>query len=76
MKLTMEQDFLYSRALIEEVTELGMAALVHDAQIDERFSAAQSIMSSGMRSILAAPLLDSEDTLGMIVLGSRTTIRQ
>jgi serine phosphatase RsbU (regulator of sigma subunit) len=65
-----------SRALIEEVCEKGMAALVLDAETDERFSAAQSIIMSGVRSLLATPLLDTDGTLGMIVLSSKAAIRQ
>jgi serine phosphatase RsbU (regulator of sigma subunit) len=62
---------LYSRALAREVTEKGVAALVMDASLDQRFAMAESIMASGMRSLLAAPLLDSEGCLGMIVLSSK-----
>jgi serine phosphatase RsbU (regulator of sigma subunit) len=69
-------DFLYSRSLLHEVAEKGMAALVLDAQTDARFAAAESIMTSGVRSLLAAPLLDSEGSLGMIVLSSRAHVRR
>jgi phosphoserine phosphatase RsbU/P len=68
-------NFLYSRSLIREVTEKGLAALVHDASSDERFSASESILSSGVRSLAAAPLLDSEGCPGMIVLSSRVHMR-
>ena len=66
----------HSRRLAEEVTGRGLAALVQDASLDDRFAAAESIMISGVRSILAAPLLDSEGCLGMIVLHSRARVRQ
>jgi hypothetical protein len=59
---------LVSRRLAEEVTVKGAAALVLDAQADERFAAAQSVLVSGVRSILAAPLSDAEGCLGMIAL--------
>jgi sigma-B regulation protein RsbU (phosphoserine phosphatase) len=67
---------LYSRRLIQEVTQKGLAALVLDAQTDERFSTADSIVSSGVRSLLAAPLLDGERCLGMIALASRAHVRR
>jgi sigma-B regulation protein RsbU (phosphoserine phosphatase) len=67
--------FLCSRSLIAEVTEKGLAALVTDASIDERFAASESIVSSGIRSLVAAPLLDPEGCPGMIVLGSRAHLR-
>jgi sigma-B regulation protein RsbU (phosphoserine phosphatase) len=69
-------DFFFSRSLETEVTEKGQAALVLDAQTDERFAAAESILSSGVRSLIAAPLLDSAGSLGMIVLSSRIHVRR
>jgi serine phosphatase RsbU (regulator of sigma subunit) len=69
-------DFLYSRSLAREVTEKGLAALVEDASADDRFNKAESIMGSGIRSIVAAPLLDSEGCPGLIVLNSRIQVRR
>lgn len=66
----------FSRSLTREVVEKGMAAIVFDVQADERFSAAESMLLSGIRSLIAAPLLDPEGTLGLIVLESRAGIRQ
>ncbi|MEW6368078.1 MAG: SpoIIE family protein phosphatase [Acidobacteriota bacterium] len=71
-----EQDRHPSRSLIREVVEKGMAALVLDVQMDERFSAAASIQTAGVRSLIAAPLLDSEGALGMIVLSSKIAVKQ
>jgi serine phosphatase RsbU (regulator of sigma subunit) len=62
---------LYSRALAQEVTEKGVAALVTDASLDQRFANAESIVVSGVRSLIAAPLLDAEGCLGMIVLTAK-----
>jgi serine phosphatase RsbU (regulator of sigma subunit)/pSer/pThr/pTyr-binding forkhead associated (FHA) protein len=69
-------DYLYSRTLVREVADKGLAAVVLDAQTDERFAQAQSIMASGVRSLVAAPLLDPEGCLGIIVLNSRLQVRQ
>ena len=69
-------EFLYSRSLEREVAEKGQAALVLDAQTDARFAAAESILSSGVRTLLAAPLLAPEANLGMIVLSSRVHQRR
>jgi serine phosphatase RsbU (regulator of sigma subunit) len=71
-----ESDYLYSQTLVSEVAEKGLAALVLDVETDERFAAAESILSSGVRSLVAAPLLDAEGPLGMIVLNSRVHKRQ
>jgi serine phosphatase RsbU (regulator of sigma subunit)/pSer/pThr/pTyr-binding forkhead associated (FHA) protein len=69
-------DYLYSKTLVREVAEKGMAALVLDTQTDERFGAAESILGSGVRSLAAAPLMDPEGSLGMIALNSRLHRRQ
>ena len=71
-----EGEFVASTSLQREVTEKGMAALVLDVDSDERFASAQSILFSGIRSLVAAPLLDVEGSLGMIVLSSRAGVRQ
>jgi sigma-B regulation protein RsbU (phosphoserine phosphatase) len=62
---------LFSRRLVQEVVDKGVAALVTDAGQDERFKRSESILISGVRSLVAAPLLDSEGCLGMIALGAR-----
>lgn len=67
---------LHSSSLAEEVVGKGMAALVHDIDHDDRFQAAHSIITSGVRSLVAAPLLDSDQTLGMILLDSRGRAKQ
>jgi len=67
---------LYSRHLISEVAEKGLAALVLDAQMDDRFNEAHSILNAGVRSLVAAPLLDPDGPLGMMVLGSTYSVKQ
>ncbi|MFL6261660.1 MAG: SpoIIE family protein phosphatase [Thermoanaerobaculia bacterium] len=70
------ESLVFSRSLVREVAEKGMAALVFDVQADERFAAAQSMLLSGIRSLVAAPLLDPDGTLGLILLESRAGVRQ
>jgi phosphoserine phosphatase RsbU/P len=65
-----------SRSLVREVVDKRLAALVVDAPTDERFAAAQSMLQAGVRSVLAAPLLTAERTLGLVVLSSRLTAKQ
>jgi serine phosphatase RsbU (regulator of sigma subunit) len=67
---------LYSKNLIREVAEKGLAALVLDAEMDDRFNQAASILNAGVRSLVAAPLLDPDGPLGMIVLGSTLSVRR
>jgi serine phosphatase RsbU (regulator of sigma subunit) len=71
-----DPDMLSSKNLMEQVVEGRQAALVLDAQTDERFNEAMSLLDAGVRSLVAAPLLDPDGTLGLIVLGSRLTLRQ
>ncbi len=61
---------LHSRSLLHEVIDKGMAACVVDTSLDQRFAEAASLLSAGVRTLIAAPLLDPQGTLGMIVLGS------
>jgi len=67
---------LYSRNLVHQVADKGQAALVLDAAIDDRFNEAKSLVTAGVRSLVAAPLLDPHGSLGMIVLGSLLHVRQ
>jgi len=68
--------FRCSRHLISEVADKGMAALTLDAQTDERFAGADSILGAGVKSLVAAPLHHEGDALGMIVLCSKLSVRQ
>ncbi|HEX2464728.1 MAG TPA: GAF domain-containing SpoIIE family protein phosphatase, partial [Thermoanaerobaculia bacterium] len=69
-------DIPLSRTLVQEVLEKGMAALVFDAATDQRFAASESIMMSGIRSMVAAPLLSEQKPIGMIVLNSKVAVKQ
>lgn len=64
-----------SRSLFHEVIDKGMAAHVVDSAVDERFAESRSLMLSGLRSFIAAPLLDAQGTLGMIVVGAALGVR-
>jgi serine phosphatase RsbU (regulator of sigma subunit) len=69
-------DLAYSESLVDEVAGKEMAALVLDAQTDHRFAGAESILNAGVRSLIAAPLLDPEGALGFMVLSSNAAVRQ
>lgn len=60
-----------SQTLTEEVIEKRQAALVADVTADDRFDDATSLLAMGVRSLIAAPLFDSEGPLGMLALTSR-----
>jgi phosphoserine phosphatase RsbU/P len=63
------------RSLTREVAEKGLAALVYDVHTDRRFAGSDSMLLSGIKSLIAAPLLGPEGSLGMIVLDSRIAVR-
>lgn len=64
---------LCSSTLRHEVAGRGMAALALDVREDHRFSASESMMISGMHSLVAAPFMapHEEKSLGMIALSTR-----
>jgi serine phosphatase RsbU (regulator of sigma subunit) len=69
-------DVLVSRSLMEEVIERGRPAVVVDAAFDERFAGSESIIAAGVKSVVAAPLCDSDGSIGMIALMSRLGVRK
>ncbi len=69
-------EFVLSTSLIREVAGKGLAALAIDVRTDERFAEAASILGAGVRSLVAAPLLGPEGSLGMIALSSNATVRK
>jgi serine phosphatase RsbU (regulator of sigma subunit) len=69
-------ELIVSRSLVDEVAGRGRPALVLDAALDDRFAGSQSMIMSGVRSVVAAPLLDAEGSIGMIALSSGVGVRQ
>jgi hypothetical protein len=64
-----------SRSLVREVAEKGLAAISMDVRADERFAQAASMLDAGVRSLLAAPLLGPDGSLGLIALCSKVTVK-
>jgi sigma-B regulation protein RsbU (phosphoserine phosphatase) len=71
-----DAEVVVPRRIIDEVAGKARPALVLDAAIDERFSGSESMMMSGIKSFVAAPLVDAEGTLGLITLASRASVRR
>lgn len=69
-------EVVISRRIIDEVMGKAKPALVLDAALDDRFAGSDSIMIAGVRSVVAAPLIDAEGTLGLISVCSRASVRQ
>lgn len=59
-----------SRSITEEVVGRGRSVLTSDALADERFRQRESILLSGIRSIMAVPLSVNNQVIGMIYVDS------
>lgn len=66
-----DPSFQVSRGVIERVAAEGRPLLSSDAQHDDRFSMRQSVFTLGLRSILCAPLIVRDRTIGVIYVDSR-----
>lgn len=62
------QQMMISRSITGHVLRHGNAVRTSDALHDTRFGAANSILSSGIREAICAPLRGREDLLGVIYL--------
>lgn len=61
---------LQSSHLLEMVIGKKQVVLANDTFVDDRFRDAASLLETGVRSLVAAPMLGPDDPLGMIVLSS------
>ncbi|MCA9193846.1 MAG: SpoIIE family protein phosphatase [Planctomycetales bacterium] len=72
-----QETFRISRTVMNEVMESKQAIISLDASMDERFEMAQSISDFRIRSMIVAPLLDSEQRpMGAIQMDSSDNKRQ
>lgn len=65
---------MLSDTVLKRVVETGKAVLTADAIIDERFSAAESIVAQGIRSAMAVPLKVNGKIQAVLFLDSRQQI--
>jgi adenylate cyclase len=63
-------DVRLSRTVIEEALRTRTAVLTEDALIDTRFREAKSIITEGIRSSMAVPLVSGGEMLGILCLHS------
>lgn len=68
-------DVKISREVQRQVLGERRSVLSTDAQVDERFKARESVILSGVRSIMAVPLLVGERVLGMAYVDSPLEVR-
>ncbi|MFL5349671.1 MAG: adenylate/guanylate cyclase domain-containing protein [Hyalangium sp.] len=69
-----QMNVMLSDTVLRRVVETGKAVLTADAIIDERFSAAESIVAQGIRSAMAVPLTVNGSIKAVLFLDSRQRI--
>jgi serine phosphatase RsbU (regulator of sigma subunit)/pSer/pThr/pTyr-binding forkhead associated (FHA) protein len=68
-------EFKISREVQRQVLEERRSVLSSDAQLDERFKNRESVILSGVRSIMAVPLMAGDRVLGMVYADSPLEVR-
>jgi diguanylate cyclase (GGDEF)-like protein len=61
-----------SQGIVQEVLRTRSAVLVKDAQLDQRFKGRESVVTQGLRAVIAAPILWAKDVVGLIYLDNRS----
>jgi adenylate cyclase len=63
-----KDEIILSNTVINEVFGSGEAVLTSDATLDSRFSAAKSVMATGMRSTMCVPMIYRAQLYGIVHL--------
>ena len=66
-----ESDFKISRSIVERVAAESSPLLTSNAQLDQRFGARESVKLYGLRSVLCVPIIQKNQTLGVIYVDNR-----
>ncbi|MBN2526164.1 MAG: FHA domain-containing protein [Deltaproteobacteria bacterium] len=69
-----EDKLVISSTLVNHVKAEKKGVLSSDAQIDNRFKEAKSMIMQGIRSSMAAPILHQDELLGCIVIDSSVAV--
>lgn len=65
-----DEAMVISRTIVDEVINNKRAVLAADAVADKRWSSSESLVLSGMRSLVCVPLLNAEKVFGILHLSS------
>ncbi len=65
------EEFIFSRTIVENVARTGEAIVTTNAQEDSRFKEQESIISLALRSIICVPLIFRDRVLGTIYCDNR-----
>ena len=68
--------FTVSRTLVSDVIGRGVSTFAHDASVDERFAAGQSVIGQGVRSVMCVPMRTTDAILGALYVDSQSTAGQ
>jgi signal transduction histidine kinase len=71
-----EEKIPISRTIVDHVLKQRQGILVSDALRDERFSAVQSIVRSGIREVICVPMKGRHQTLGVLYLDTSTPVNR
>lgn len=66
-----EQEMSISRTIARTVMDERVSVLTADAQSDERFAGGASIAVQGIRGVMAAPLWNNREVIGLVYTDSR-----
>ncbi len=69
-----EDKLVISSTLVRQVQKEKAAILSSDAQMDNRFKAAKSIIMQGIRASMAVPILHMDELLGIILVDSSVAV--
>jgi len=63
-----------SRTIVDQVIREQSAVLASDALSDSRWSSAESVVLSGVRSLMCVPLLSAHNVYGLLHVGNSKTV--
>ena len=69
-----EDKLVISSTLIQQVKRDKAGILSSDAQVDNRFKEAKSMIMQGIRSSMAVPILHKDELLGIIIIDSSVAV--
>jgi len=69
-----DPDILISRTIVDQVIRDKSAVLASDALADSRWSSSESVVLSGVRSLMCVPLLSAENVYGLLHVGNSTMV--
>ena len=68
----MSETDMISRSILDKVIQKSQSLIVRNAMSDTRFAQAYSVMAMNLRSIMCAPLITQNRTIGAIYVENRT----